>query len=255
MTLDAGSIKFENVSDGLYLLLNYKNIGWGGTTDVRTLIERESIRTPTLLTQTIMPYAASRISVSGDMNVSGALTVNDFNVLNSSNFSTWCAKSSHTHSFSDITGSLYTRDITIPGGGAGRIAFSNGNGVGWDYAESTYQKSSDLRLKYDIHSVEDISGFYLDLKPKSFKFKAGLYTNITNHGLIAQEVLSNLEKHNIDSGMVYLAENYYDQGQYCSEGTHYNFKYDDLHAFHIKMIQLLWQRVTALEYTIGAITR
>lgn len=146
------------------------------------------------------------------------------------------SKSNHSHSLTDLSDKL-TRNITISSGGSGKIAFSNGNAVGYDYAESTYQKASDLRLKCKIQPVDDITDFYMDLVPWSFEFKAGLWKNNRNHGLFAQQIKSALEKHGIESGMVYETENHYDQGEYCKGGKHYNLRYDDLHAFHIRMIQ------------------
>lgn len=132
----------------------------------------------------------------------------------------------------------YTSSIRISSGStSGQIGFYNGNAVGWDYAERTYQKSSDLRLKFDIQELKDIKDFYLDLKPKSYRFKDGFDYFAVNTGLIADEVLSNLQKHNIKSGMVYESVNVYNQDEFCPDGHHYNLKYEDLHSFHIKMIQ------------------
>lgn len=148
------------------------------------------------------------------------------------------ASISHNHNINNLTGTLYTSNIGLSAGGiSGQIAIGSGNAVGWNYAENTYQKASDLRLKYDIKDVGDVTDFYMDLIPKSFKFKAGLYKDIENHGFIAQQIKSNLLKHNIESGMVYNSPNVYDQGEYCDGGEHLNLKYDDLHLFHVKMIQ------------------
>lgn len=238
--------------------INGSTINWGAGNSLTT----DSVGNPTLSSNQVINLSAPSVMfqnlISGNTLYSntittGSLTVNSTLSAYSINVNgTDVSLSGHSHPFSSITGSLYTSSIGISGGGGGRIAFNNGNGVGWDYAESTYQKSSDLRLKCNIQTLGDISNFYMDLKPKSYKFKAGLYKDSTNHGLIAQQVLANLEKHSIDSGMVYIQENYYDQGQYCKEGVHYNFRYEDLHAFHIKMIQMLWDRVNVLENLISA---
>lgn len=144
--------------------------------------------------------------------------------------------------------SLYTSEIRISGGStSGQIEFYNGNGVGWDYAERTYAKSSDIRLKYDIQTLDNVLDFYMGLKPKKYRFKDGFDDYAVNTGLIADEVLSNLQRCNIESGMVYKAKNVLNQGEYCPDGYHYNFKYDDLHAYHIRMIQMLWERIDKLE--------
>lgn len=237
--------------------INGSTINWG----VGNSLTTDNVGNPTLSSNQVINLSAPSVMfqslISGNTIYSNTLTTGSLTVnstIDAPSISVDGVSVSvkgHSHPYSSITGSLYTSTIGISGGGAGRVPFNNGNGVGWEYAESTYQKSSDLRLKCDIQTVGDISGFYMDLKPKSYKFKAGLNKDSTNHGLIAQQVLTNLEKHNIDSGMVYKQENYFDQGQYCKEGVHYNFRYEDLHAFHIKMIQMLWDRVTVLENLIA----
>lgn len=134
----------------------------------------------------------------------------------------------------------YTTDLYgSSGASAGQIAFSNVNAVGWDYAHRTFEISSDLRLKYDIQPLDNITDFYMNLKPKTFRFKDGFDNHKMNTGLIAQQVLQNIKNHNIssDNGLVYLADNVFNQGYYCKNGKHYNINYNDFHAYHIKMIQ------------------
>ena len=122
--------------------------------------------------------------------------------------------------------------------------------------------SSDVRLKYDISSINDITDFYMSLKPKSYKFKTSDTNNKIHTGLIAQEVISNLKSNNLDYNDYSIIEEYKprdfsDEGFFSNGENLYRINYENLHAYHISMIQkhqheieLLKEKIDELEEKI-----
>lgn len=96
-----------------------------------------------------------------------------------------------------------------------------------------FVNSSDRRLKGDIADLGDVSEGYRKLMPKTFVFNDD-ENKRKRYGLIAQEVMEGLPE--------LVTEN--------KEG-YYGIAYEQLHAFHIKMIQTLMNRVEELERRIN----
>lgn len=113
-------------------------------------------------------------------------------------------------------------------------------------------KSSDIRLKKNIESmsVNRVRKFYQSLNPVSYNFKNNPSKKC--FGLIAQDVLDKAEKN------LYLHEQELDlvdknteiseeDKQIVGDDYYYTINYNQLHAFHIAMIQDLMKRVEELE--------
>lgn len=92
-------------------------------------------------------------------------------------------------------------------------------------------QTSDRRLKDDIEDVDadKASDFYKRLRPRSYKYKSVQLKGI-RYGLIAQEVQDAIDESGMtDSSLVNTAQR--------ADGEFLTLAYDQLHAFHIKMIQ------------------
>lgn len=131
-------------------------------------------------------------------------------------------------------------------------------------------QTSDRQLKRNIQNLEDIQDFYLQLNPVSYKLKPKLPDpnggNLTHYGLIAQEVADLYIQKDInwaDYALLQFCRNPYrgDEPEDSFEATvneyingtsgYFNIKYEELHAFHIKMIQDLYQQVQSLQQQIN----
>ena len=139
----------------------------------------------------------------------------------------------------------------------GRIMFSNVGAVGWDYAHRTFQiGTSDFRLKKDLHrlSSEEISEMYLKLKPYEYRYKSNLNDDKIYTGLLAQEVKNLFEKNGIDwTQYAFLQEitplDGTDEGEYIGERG-YGINYNNLHSWHILMIQKQQMEINTLKERI-----
>lgn len=143
------------------------------------------------------------------------------------------------------TESIYSNMVNpvLTGGGAGpNVGLRGINVASVNYCNATFQPLgvSDFRLKRDIRSMPNVKNVYMRFKPKSYKFKDSAEDKHVHFGLLAQQVVSALKKGGIDSSDIALVEQY-EKRPYRDEGMYtqdpYRIKYEELHAWHIQMIQ------------------
>lgn len=116
-------------------------------------------------------------------------------------------------------------------------------------------KSSDIRLKKNIESmsVNRVKKFYESLKPVSYNFK--MDPSKKSFGLIAQDILEQAHKY------LYLDEKELNlvgkntqpsdkEKEIVGDDSFYTVNYNQLHAFHITMIQELMKKNEELEARI-----
>lgn len=162
----------------------------------------------------------------------------------------------HSHSSSEIT--------------ATTSSSSNGTFVklgGYSLPTASYvinnfqpKEDSDIRLKKDIHSVDEELMFkiYQELKPKYYRFKSNYIDDKIYWGLIAQELIALFDKYNInyeEQGIIEIAENIGDNDLYCFDGVHYRVNYNNFHAWHISCEQKLCKIVKEHEIRIKRLER
>lgn len=138
------------------------------------------------------------------------------------------------------------------------------------FVNNNNTETSDKKLKQNIKKIDNIQDFYLNLNPVSYKLKPKLPDpnggNTTHYGLIAQEVAdlyiqkdmnwadysllqyckNNYNKHDEKDSFNAIVNEYIDGAP-----GYFNIKYEELHAFHIKMIQDLYQQVQSLQQQIN----
>lgn len=113
--------------------------------------------------------------------------------------------------------------------------------------------TSDKRLKNVKGYIDSVKNFYMALKPIEYTFKEGVAyedTEKMHYGLIAQDVLKEYEKcYNTDKQGIVKREEVLEDStkELLGEDYKYSINYDELHAFHIKMIQSLVEEVQALK--------
>lgn len=160
--------------------------------------------------------------------------------------------------------------IGIPSGtnvlrGTPKLGSSSGSAV-----------TSDERLKYDFGSLESYEEFFMDLKPLTYKYKAG-NTGRKHVGFGAKAILDNLEKHNISTNdfggyiesQVFICEDeteeykkaYEDAGLQNGDMER-SLRYEEFIALNTHMIQKLYsivemqdQRIKELENKLQEDTR
>lgn len=149
----------------------------------------------------------------------------------------------------------YTNQLIASDTGYGNIdfqGFDNAAGVNWVQANFAPIGTSDIRLKYDIHSLDDIPDeLFFSLKPKRFKYKTDIYGKGINFGLIAQEVESaflsfGLNPSNYDIIEIKDVRAYTDDGFYVEGETH-RINYNNLISWIIKIVQKQQERIIQLE--------
>ena len=124
---------------------------------------------------------------------------------------------------------------------------SNGATIGYVKHKST----SDKRLKYNIKNLKDISDIYMNLRPVSFMYNNCVFDEDekeeqkVRYGLIAQEVQKFDENLIIQSNTIPKTK----MAEVCGK-TYYRLQYQDLHAFHIQMIQKQQKEIEKLNQTI-----
>lgn len=119
------------------------------------------------------------------------------------------------------------------------------------------QSSSDIRLKKEIQSLNDVKDLYLGFKPKQYKFKT---TNLGDdeqirYGLIANEVKSNLDRCGYNSSDYQIIEKYQTNGfsgqqAYIRDGVGLRINYENLHALHIAFGQQIYKELTDKIYVL-----
>jgi len=119
--------------------------------------------------------------------------------------------------------------------------------------------SSDKRMKDTHGTIDKVRDFYMALKPLQYTFKEGVdFENPENmhYGLIAQDVLKTYKKcYNSDKQGIVKKQKIIDEGtiKVIGEDEKYVINYDELHAYHIAMIQELRAEVDALKAEIKAL--
>lgn len=185
------------------------------------------------------------------------------NIINSNNIgsqSVSYAKSAGSVSWRDVSGRpsipSATDDLSVAdyagNGNAINFAGTSGGSRGATIKYVDSKSSSDIRLKVDVGDLQDISESYMKLKPKRFKFNPMVSENEEkNHqryGLIAQDVQG------IDNDLIVVRS--------TSSGTpeeklcgkyQLNINYQDLHAWHIQMIQSQQRKIEELEQRISVL--
>lgn len=113
--------------------------------------------------------------------------------------------------------------------------------------------TSDKRLKDVKGAIKKAVDFYMSLNPIEYTFKDGVAyedSEKMHYGLIAQDVLNSYEKcYNTDKQGIVKREEVLEDStkKLLGEDYKYSINYDELHAFHIKMIQSLVEEVQALK--------
>lgn len=158
--------------------------------------------------------------------------------------------------FNGKTIPYYTSDLKASLTSYGNIDFKDANGASVTWVQDNFQRksSSDFRLKKDIANINqiDVDGIYDSFKAKSYRMKGDQSNEKIHFGLLAQELMSLLNKYGHDYRDFDLIEErenlpYYDDGMYASGGTHYAINYENLHALHIAKIQGISKRLDRIE--------
>ena len=178
--------------------------------------------------------------IGGNIMLNGAAVATEPWV--SSNF----ASAGHSHTTEDINAIFENGYLQFSGGHVPSIDIVN------DAIGNALTAKSDYRIKKNISLLSNVKDFYLDLKPKQYQFKESdsFYdSKLYYTGVIAQELQSNLEKHNLNANCnslvrkLELPENspnciYSDNNEIL--GVNYN----NLHAYHIAFGQEIYKELT-----------
>ena len=149
----------------------------------------------------------------------------------------------------------YTNQLIASDTGYGNIdfqGFDNAAGVKWVQANYVPIGTSDIRLKYDIYSLDDIPDeLFFSLKPKRFKYKTDIYGKGISFGLIAQEVENAFQSYGLnpyDYNLIDVKDvrTYTDDGFYVDKETH-RLNYNNLISWLIHIVQKQEKRIKILE--------
>lgn len=166
----------------------------------------------------------------------------------------------HTHDSTAINAIPYTgTEIDSLGVSTGYIDFNNADAAGFYYVKRISAKvasmnTSDFRLKKDLQQIDGIENIYLNLKPYNYRFKecSEFYNKKIHSGVLAQEVINNFEENGLKWTDYDLIETFKpdselsDEGQYVGEQG-YRVNYNNLHAWHIYMIQQQQRQINNLQ--------
>lgn len=166
----------------------------------------------------------------------------------------------HTHNSTAINAIPYTgTEIDSLGVSTGYIDFNNADAAGFYYVKRISAKvasmnTSDFRLKKDFQKIDGIENVYLSLKPYNYRFKecSDFYNKKIHSGVLAQEVIKNFEENGLKWTDYDLIETFKpdselsDEGQYVGEQG-YRVNYNNLHAWHIYMIQQQQRQINNLQ--------
>lgn len=158
-----------------------------------------------------------------------------------------CAPADHNHFIDSL-------DYTLTGAKnvyfKGTIGGFNYNLATTGWCSDTFQKKgSDFRLKRNISDLQDISNFYMKLKPKRYEFKDGLrgYDSRVHYGFIAQDIAS-IEPES--SNLVYKKlcdDDLSNEREVINDDYVYYVDKDELHAMHVQMIQKQQHKIESLK--------
>lgn len=117
-----------------------------------------------------------------------------------------------------------------------------------------WQSTSDGRLKEVHGTLNRVRDFYMSLEPIKYNFKKGITSKDstkTHYGLVAQDVLKSYNKYYKDEQSIVLQQDSdEDTKAITGDDKKYVINYDELHAFHIAMIQELRKEVDELKAEI-----
>lgn len=131
----------------------------------------------------------------------------------------------------------------------------SGPAITWQRAK--IKGASDVRMKEDIQDLSDISDIYNRLRPVEFKYHHDLYgyDRYKHYGLIAQELEETIDSsenlylvHKVD-----IEDNTFNEAFVTCDTSYYLINYEDLHAWHIQMIQKQQRKIEELEERISVL--
>lgn len=169
----------------------------------------------------------------------GSQSVSYANNAGSVSWSNVSGKPSIPSSTNDIGADYNGRGITFSGVQSGTY-----RGATIQYVDD--KTASDIKLKQNIRDMSDIKDRYMGLRPKSFQFNPMFSEDNekchNRYGLIAQDVMS------VDTDLV--TQNNTVPGtinaRLCGS-VQLGINYQDLHAWHIQMIQSQQRKIEELE--------
>lgn len=151
---------------------------------------------------------------NGNMKVSSSISISGASVITSANVGDYAATKTHYQPSTTIN------PIQTSGGNVGLNGL-NVASVNW--CNDTFEKksASDLRLKKNIRNLDELpDDLYYSLSVKLFEYRCTPYNqNISNIGLMAQEVVSAFNKFSLDAFEYGIVE-YSDVRPYTDEGTY-----------------------------------
>lgn len=246
---------FQNGSD--ILTLEMSDVAFSVNLTMSDGSYRSSLGHSTLLFQSSgIDTKYSRTS----MNIGTGFSANSSGVVSCSSLSVggYSAITSYNIGSYLPTVPQYTNQLIASDTGYGNIdfqGFDNAAGVNWVQANYVPVGTSDIRLKYDIHSLDNIPDeLFFNLKPKRFKYKTDKYGKGINFGLIAQEVESaflsfGLNPYDYDIIEVKDVRKYTDDGLYVKDVTH-RINYNNLISWIIRIVQKQQEKIIQLENNI-----
>ena len=158
-----------------------------------------------------------------------------------------CAKSDHNHYINNLNYTLTDANNVYFKGTIGGFNYNLAT-TGW-CSDKFEKKGSDFRLKRNISDLQDISDFYMKLKPKRYEFKDELrgYDNRVHYGFIAQDIAS-IEPES--SNLVYKKlcdDDLSNEREIINDDYVYYVDKDELHAMHVQMIQKQQHEIESLK--------
>jgi len=182
--------------------------------------------------------------------------LNEYTPITSGNIGEqWAYGAQVAISAGKLSNALSTNQIYASDTGYGNIdflGFDNAAGVNWVQANFAPKTSSDVRLKYDIHTLDSIPNeLFMSLKPKQFRFKTDKDGKGIYFGLIAQELenaflLHGLNPYDYDIIELEDVRNYTDDGMYVDGETH-RINYINFIPWMVKIIQEQNDKIISLE--------
>lgn len=171
---------------------------------------------------------------------------------------TYLTKTEASYSYMPLSKVFNTTDIkAITSGSYGTINFAGASAAGnlrvsrLEERVAKLETASDLRLKKDIKALDDIKSVYMNFKPYTYRYKSDLRGDNIHSGLIAQQVISNLENNGYNANDFGLVDTFIpyeksNENEFVGQES-YCINYNNLHAWHIKMIQEQQKEIDCLK--------
>lgn len=210
-----------------------------------TSITATQIKTPSIICNNIKNSSGTSYCLSDHKHSDYAL---------SSHTHSQYASSSHTHHTSTIPTTASSDGTDSLGLPTGYLQFSGAKAAGLTYVKKISKSvasinTSDFRLKRDFRRIQGIENTYLSFKPYDYRFKSQseFYNQKIHSGLLGQQVIKALEKNGLDWTDYDLIETFKPDGEISDEGQYvgqegYRVNYNNLHAWHIYMVQNLYNQ-------------